>query len=145
MIEFKGQQITAKQYLKKYAKLELLITAMENQLDRLYAKAMKCTSDISPNSSRGGASDRVGNNIVKMEYLKELLQETKETYTDIKTDIIKTINDMPDYDERLLLIYRYCEDLDFRIIARKMCYSESALFYNHGKALRSFEKVRSKL
>lgn len=142
MIEVQGQQMTAKQFLKQFAKLDLLIESMENQLEVLRSKSTKCTADMTAGASSGSSYyDRIGNIVVKIIAQQNILNTTRDTYADMKADIILAINLIPDYNQRLLLSYKYCESMTFPQIAVKMSYCERSVKYLHGDALISFEQA----
>lgn len=105
------------------------------RLQRLRSKAEKITTLFSDTPGGSGPGDRVGEYaalIVDME--TSILGDSREMWQTIKeTELI--ISQLDDYQERLVLEYRYVDCRPWLDIAIMMNYDVRTIYRIHGRAL----------
>lgn len=123
-----------KDYLRQFQRLNREIEQKQFSLQKLIDSRDRITT-ILTDMPRGGESDRmcICDDIIDMqEDLKEKLTEAMR----IRTDIQNKIDVVEDIDERIILNYRYIDNLKFEDIAERMSFSTRSVFYLHDKALK---------
>lgn len=124
-----------KDYLRQFQRLNREIEQKQFSLQKLIDSRDRITT-ILTDMPRGGESDRmcICDDIIDMqEDLKEKLTEAMR----IRTDIQNKIDVIEDIDERIILNYRYIDNLKFEDIADRMSFSTRSVFYLHDKALKN--------
>lgn len=124
-----------KDYLRQFQRLNREIEQKQFSLQKLIDSRDRITT-ILTDMPRGGESDRmcICDDIIDMqEDLKEKLTEAMR----IRTDIQNKIDVVEDIDERIILNYRYIDNLKFEDIAERMSFSTRSVFYLHDKALKN--------
>lgn len=124
-----------KDYLRQFQKLNREIEQKQFSLSKLIDSRDRITTILS-DMPRGGESDRmcICDDIIDMqEDLKEKLTEAMR----IRNDIQNKIDVVEDIDERIILNYRYIDNLKFEDIAERMSFSTRSVFYLHDKALKN--------
>lgn len=132
--------MTAKEYLKQAYRLNELIESDSKELERL--------GDLAGRISGSNFSERVQTSrnpdppfvkylgdIVEMEHRirKELCDLVA-----LKNNILTALNRMTDRDERLLLTYRYLNNLSWDDIAASLHVSSRTVHRIHASALQNF-------
>lgn len=115
------------------------------RLQRLRSKAEKITTSFSDTPGHGsGPGDRVGEYaalIVDME--TSILRDSSEMWQTIKeTELI--ISQLDDYQERLVLEYRYVDCRPWLDIALIMNYDVRTIYRIHGRALVNLANLVTK-
>lgn len=124
-----------KDYLRQFQRLNREIEQKQFSLQKLIDSRDRITT-ILTDMPRGGETDRmcICDDIIDMqEDLKEKLTEAMR----IRTDIQNKIDVVEDIDERIILNYRYIDNLKFEDIAERMSFSTRSVFYLHDKALKN--------
>ena len=126
-----------KEYLYQYRKALQKEQAIEDEIYqlRLDKVAPSLIQDGMPHGS--GGSDLSGY-AAKMDELFRELKEQMEKRIDLRLQISRKIEAMPDETESLLLRYRYIHGLKWEDIALRMDYSWRGVHKVHARALQHF-------
>ena len=123
---------------------ERRIDRNNERLQRLRSKAEKITTSFSDAPGGSGTGDRVGEYtalIVDME--TSILRDSSEMWQTIKeTELI--ISQLDDYQERLVLEYRYVDCRPWLDIALIMNYDVRTIYRIHGRALVNLANLVTK-
>ena len=131
--------MTAKEFLQQAHHLEIRISTIKLEIERLRSLAESVPSNIVVSGSPGKVTDRTGviiGKIVDMEC--ELLNEV-DRLVEIQRVINKAINLIKDEIMRLVLIKRYLHGEDFEKIAEDMKYHVSFIYKLHRQALKNIQ------
>lgn len=136
--EQKSENDIKKEYLWQYRKALLKEKAIEEEIYqlRLDKVAPSLIQDGMPHGS--GGSDLSGY-AAKMDELFRELKEQMEKRIDLRLQISRKIEAMPDETESLLLRYRYIQGLKWEDIALRMDYSWRGVHKVHARALQHFQ------
>lgn len=136
--EQKTENDIKKEYLWQYRKALLKEKAIEEEIYqlRLDKVAPSLIQDGMPHGS--GGSDLSGY-AAKMDELFRELKEQMEKRIDLRLQISRKIEAMPDETESLLLRYRYIHGLKWEDIALRMDYSWRGVHKVHARALQHFQ------
>lgn len=134
-------------YKQKLTKVKYWLTAAEycqrkidayiNETQELRSLAEKCTASYSHAHVSGGPYDRMGSAAIRMvEYEQKIQKEIKELL-DRKERIQAVItNCLDDYNQRIVMEYRYVHLYKWEEVAEKTHYSWAGVFKVHDKALK---------
>ena len=134
-------------YKQKLTKVKYWLTAAEycqrkieayiEEKDKLRSLAEKCTTNHSHAPASGGPYDRMGSAAIRMvEYEQKIQKEIKELL-DRKERIQSVIeNCLDDYNQRIVMEYRYVHLYKWEDVAEKTHYSWAGVFKVHDKALK---------
>lgn len=135
--------MTAKEYLNQLISIEKLIQVKTTERERLMALATKVTSALNDCKVETSPDNRkMQNIIIKMEELREEIEEQASRYTTLYRKIEEEIEDIEDDRYKLLLIMRYMKGASFSDIADKLGYEKRWTLVLHKRALQDFEKRR---
>lgn len=129
----------AKDFLKKGYKLNELIEANKEELERLKALASSISSPVlsdmpkSPSRNTDAPYVKYVHQIIELE---KLIEEEIEKYLSIKKTIRKAISEVEDSDEKLLLQYRYIIFLTWDEICERLNVSLRTVHRIHASALQ---------
>ena len=136
--------MTAKEYLRQLRSLDILINAMLQEKERLFAMATKvnaplsdCKVDSSPDNSKN--TDL----IIKVAALQGEINKQVGDYVDLRMTIIQQISGIEDMRYRTILTMRYIDRRSFSEIAVLMKYNLRWVKRLHGWALQEFEKINN--
>ena len=136
----KGEEMTPKEYLTQGYRIEDRIKSLERELKRV-----KEDIPIANYDNIGGHSSEISSpteiKASKCIELKELIETEMNGLLKIWYDIHKSIGELPDVEEQLVLRYRYLERTSlgglpsWDIVSDKLHYSRAQTLRIHGKAL----------
>lgn len=126
-----------KDFLKQAFDINREIDNKLEQLERLKELAVKTTSVISdmPKGSNKQGSN-LENAIIKIHEQQEKLDREVARLIDKQTQIASVIASVENYDERMVLEYRYLCFKPWRAIAKAMHLSPSRIYTLHQEALK---------
>lgn len=136
--EEKAMNDTKKAYLWQYRKALQKEKEIEEEIYQLRM------NKISPSLVQDGLPHGSGNSdlsgyAAKMDELFNDLKEQMNKRIDLRLQISRKIEEMPDETESLLLRYRYIQGLKWEDIALRMEYSWQHIHKIHAKALQHFK------
>lgn len=127
-----------KRYLKKGYRINLEIEAKKEVLKELKANLDGIKSVKFSEKVQGG--DILGDNAMfnRINKLMEIEKDLAKLY-DIQVELNDKINKVEDFNERMVLRYRYILNYTWEQISEKMGYSSRQVIRIHGEALKNFE------
>lgn len=131
--------MTAKEFLERVMIAQLEVEARLEQIARLQVMATQTTLTLKSVVSHG---NKVGSSIENLvlelpEQIWKLEKEISE-FVEVRSQATEVISSMENYNERILIEYRYLCLLSWRQIARIMNFSLDHVFKIHRQALRNF-------
>lgn len=135
-----GMVITTNQdkikYLKRYVILDREIDRKLKEVDCWRAKLSRLTPVYSSQPKGGGTIySRTEEIIIKITDMEEAINADIDKLIDLKQEIERVIDSVPNDKERLLLKYRYLDGKTFEWIAAEMNYSWRHIHRLHSQAL----------
>lgn len=134
--------MNAETWLEQVRKLDELIDAKLSERDKLWALATRMVPNMDgmPHA-KGGVSDPVGSNVVKIIALAEEADKLIDRFVDHKEKVIKALETLPE-KEYAVLHKHYIRYMTYEKIAEDMKYSDVRQVYRiRRKALQNLEKV----
>lgn len=130
--------MTAKEYLRQAYRLDHRINADIAEMERL--RDMACSirsSGTGPhyNSTRVTEAP-FARTLEKLWAMEERINAEIDKLIDLKAQIMTVIGSITDPDERMVLQYRYVENMTWEQIGDKLCMDESTIRRRHQKALQ---------
>lgn len=138
--------MTAKEYLQQAYRLTARIKSDLQELEDLRSM----TSSIhSPGFERNYNPNRPTEapfvkGLERIWVMEERINCEIERLISLREEIREVIDEVSDYDQKMLLRYRYINHLSWDDIAGKMFYGQRWLFILHGRALKSVESILKK-
>ena len=134
----------AKKYLQQASRLDALINAKCDQIDRLSDMATKITTSLSPvaGSSKASSQDKLGDTVARIVDLQKEVQQGIDQLIAVKKDITQKIDALQNNEYRLVLTMRYLNLMTWEQIAVEMERSYQWVHIIHGRALINFEKMQ---
>lgn len=128
-----------KKELKEYRENVLYIKEKKDDLEEYIALTESITSQLSNNGTKGSSvSDKIGNNISRLEAIKKDLNEKLEELLTRKFVIDDKIDKL-DFPYRDILFLRYSRSNSWREITQKLKYdSDDYVYKQHGYALKLY-------
>ena len=138
--------MNAKEYLSQALWLDQMILSKLEQLETLKSLSMKVTSSFAEEKISGGnvEKSKMESTVVKVIDLESEINADFVRLIELKKEIQDTINRMEDINYQLLLEMRYLNGKNWEEIAQELKYNNRTVFKVHGKALKQFERVRSR-
>ena len=140
--EKERREMTAKEYLSQYRKLELKIASKERELEDLRAKLEGCSSRQMGGMPRttGKSSDPIGDAVTKIVAMQMEINEEIDKSIDLRREITARIDRLDNETYAALLRYRYVMMMKWEEIGERMNYAERQIYRLHGYALAEFAK-----
>lgn len=129
--------MTTQEYLKQYLNKWREIERIQLEIEQLRSRAERITSvmDGMPHSSKGGGFTSAANRIMDLQ--KELEKQVLEAI-DLRMQIERELDSVPDWRERTILKYRYIGGYGFEAIAELMDLSDRWVRIIHKQAIENF-------
>ena len=130
--------MTAKEYLKQAYLLDHRINADIAEKERLRKMAYSIrSSGTDPHFSSTRMTEApFTRTLEKLWAMEEQINAEIDRLVDLKAQIIKVIGALSDPDERMVLQYRYVENMTWEQIGDKLCMDESTIRRRHQRALQ---------
>ena len=127
-----------KEYLKSYQSLAREIEQKQFSLSNLIDSRDRITTILSDMPRGGGNKDRsmISDEIID---LQKDLQEKLKAAMALRIDIKSKIDEVDDIDRRIVLSYRYIDNLKFDDIADRMNFSVRSVFYLYDKGIKDIK------
>ena len=127
-----------KDYLKSYQSMAREIEQKQFSLSKLIDSRDRITTILSDMPKGGGNKDKmiICDEIIDLQMdLKEKLKSAMKLRIDIKNKI----EEIEDIDRRIVLSYRYIDNLKFDDIADRMNFSVRSVFYLYDKGIKDIK------
>lgn len=127
-----------KRYLKRGYRINLEIESKKEVLEELKAnldgiKTIQLTEKV-----QGGDTPSDNAMFNRINKLMEVEKDLASLY-DIQVELNEKVNKVEDFNERMVLRYRYILNYTWEQISEKMGYSTRQVIRIHGEALKNFE------
>ena len=134
----------AKDYLRQAYRINLLIQSNEKELQELHElstsiSGIDTSKDTVQTSPSGDAS--YTKIIEKIDELERIIKNDIDKLLNLKLEIKKTIDAVPDNEERLLLQERYLNFMEWDDICESMYISIRHIHRIHGRALNTVNEI----
>lgn len=127
-----------KDYLRQFQRLNREIEQKQFSLQKLIDSRDRITTILTDMPRGKGNKDRtlISDEIIDLQ--KDLQDKLKRAMIS-RMEIKNKIEEIEEIDERIVLIYRYIENLKFEDIADRMSFSIRSIFDLHSKALKNIK------
>lgn len=132
--------MTAKEYLRQVRHLDSNIASDMDEIAKLESLATKATSVLCDMPSGSRDIHKHESLIVRIMDMKTALEEEINEFLSVKERVKRSINEVPDVDERTVLLLRYISFMRWEQIAVEMDYSVRHVQRLHGRALSVISK-----
>src|SRR5690554_2482725 len=133
--------MTAKQYLKQIRKLDNLINAKLEQIEKLRAMSINISRVMSTDNIRSQENrSKIEKILVKIIDLEREVTTDIDRLVDLKREIMQKIDAMEDDNYKVLLTLRYLIFKTWEEIAVEMDYTFQWVHQLHKRALIEFER-----
>ncbi|HCM24092.1 MAG TPA: hypothetical protein DHW78_07205 [Ruminococcaceae bacterium] len=126
-------------WLNRYRKLDKEVDRKCDELSRWRSRATKITPALTGMPGGGVAGDRVQDAVEKIVALEGEINAEIDRLLQVRGEIEKAIEAVPDDTLRTLLELRYIDGLTWEKIAVKLNYSYMHICRLHGKAIQVIE------
>lgn len=133
--------MNAEAWLEQVRKLDELIDAKLSERDQLWALATRLVPNMDgmPHA-KGGVSDPVGSNVVKIVALAEEADKLIDKFVDLKEQVIKALETLPEM-EYAVLHKHYIQYKSFEDIATEMGYCKMQIWRFKKNGLKKLKDV----
>lgn len=132
----------SKDYLNQAFQIEKRIAAKAEQIESLRAVVTKVTTTLSDVKVQSSLKvSRMEDTIAKMMDLEEELKTDMDELIAIKSEVMRTIRQVPDPEQQLLLEKRYLCYEKWEDISIDLNISIQHTFRLHGEALKKIEEI----
>ncbi|MCD8195879.1 MAG: flagellar biosynthesis protein FliA [Lachnospiraceae bacterium] len=132
--------MTAKEYLRQAHNLDSLINSHIREKEELQQMAYSISSPSlgeRVQTSRNTDAPYV-RTLEKIMLLEDKITAEIDNLVDLKTEVLSAINAMDDYEERLLLKYRYFGGCTWEEVGARLHVSNRTVHRIHSSALQNF-------
>ena len=139
------QNLTPKQYLSQALAADKAINRKLDRLADLYAACTKSTSLLTPTPG-GGHDDRAfEHRMEKYLLLRDEINADIDRLVDLKMEIMKVIDAVPDEDDRCVLEKHFLQGKSYSVIGQEMKYDKDYVYKKIKKALKKIQIPESVL
>lgn len=139
------QNLTPKQYLSQALAADKAINRKLDRLADLYAACTKSTSLLTLTPG-GGHDDRAfEHRMEKYLLLRDEINADIDRLVDLKTEIMKVIDAVPDEDDRCVLEKHFLQGKSYSVIGQEMKYDKDYVYKKIKKALKKIQIPESVL
>ena len=130
--------MTAKEYLKQAYLLDHRINADIAEMERLRNMAYSIrSSGTEPHYGSAHMTEApFARTLEKLWAMEEQINAEIDRLVDLKAQIMTVIGSLSDPDERMVLQYRYVENMTWEQIGDRLCMDESTIRRRHKNALQ---------
>lgn len=132
--------MNVKNYLRQARRLNDIINAKFEQIEKLREMATNITSQISAEPGGSNVPDKFAEVVAKIADMEDRLLSDVGKLLILKEEIGERIDKVEDSDLRLLLTMRYLNFKSWEEIAAELNYSHAWTLQLHGRALKDFSK-----
>ena len=132
----------AKTWLQKIKLCDTKINIKLDELKQLKDMTLKVTPSMEGEVVSGSCNqDRLGNAVAKIVDLQREIDESIDTFVELKRFFMWIIDRLNDANQASVLYKRYFQYMTFEQIACDMGYGYRNVCYIHGRALQAVEKL----
>lgn len=134
-----------KRRLWRYRDCRDLIDANVEHLQQLQSQARRITTVYNAVPGGGGPGSGRAEVIAQILQLEEVIKADTKRLQDELMTVRFMINSLDDFQERVILNYRYINDKTFEAIAEKLSYEVRQVYRIHGDALKNLVALEEKM
>jgi len=133
--------MTAKEFLRRAIKIRKEIDEIEQRIKEVRASYMAPRAIQYNDMPRTHNTSDLSDYYARVEIYVDMLLDRERELIGVNADIMMTVDRIADPDERRVLMLRYVDQKRWIEIARAIPCSERAVYYLHGRALKSLEQI----
>ena len=133
--------MTAKEFLRRTTKIRKEIDELENRIKETRASYMAPRAIQYDDMPKAHRPTDLSDYYAHVEIFIDMLLAKEKELIGVHADIMLTVDRIADPDERRVLMLRYVDQKQWIEIARAIPCSERAVYYLHGRALKSLEQI----
>ena len=133
--------MTAKEFLRRAIKIRKEIDEIEQRIKEVRASYMAPRAIQYNDMPRTHNTSDLSDYYARVEIYVDMLLDRERELIGVNADIMMTVDRIADPDERRVLMLRYIDQKQWIEIARAIPCSERAVYYLHGRALKSLEQI----
>ena len=133
--------MTAKEFLRRAIKIRKEIDETEQRIKEVRASYMAPRAIQYNDMPKAHNTSDLSDYYARVEIYVDMLLEREKELIGVNADIMMTVDRIADPDERRVLMLRYVDQKRWIEIARAIPCSERAVYYLHGRALKSLEQI----
>lgn len=133
--------MTAKEFLRRAIKIRKEIDEIEQRIKEVRASYMAPRAIQYNDMPKAHNTSDLSDYYARVEIYVDMLLEREKELIGVNADIMMTVDRIADPDERRVLMLRYIDQKQWIEIARAIPCSERAVYYLHGRALKSLEQI----
>ena len=134
-----------KRRLWRYRDCRDLIDANVEHLQQLQSQARRITTVYKAVPGGGGPGSGRAEVIAQILQLEEVIKADTKRLQDELMTVRFMINSLDDFQERVILNYRYINGKTFEVIAEKLSYEVRQVYRIHGDALKNLVALEEKM
>lgn len=133
--------MTAKEYLNRVRKQNLIVRQVKKELVEVKSDILTLQAASLSEKVSGTKESDLADKYIKLEkYLSKVVEEM-DKLIDMRVEAKSMIAMLPDETQQAVLYARYINCEEWELIAVDMGFSLRNMFYVHGRALQSFERL----
>lgn len=133
--------MTAKEFLRRTIKIRKEIDEIEQRIKEVRVSYMAPRAIQYNDMPKAHNTSDLSDYYARVEIYVDMLLEREKELIGVNADIMMTVDRIADPDERRVLMLRYVDQKRWIEIARAIPCSERAVYYLHGRALKSLEQI----
>ena len=131
----------AKEFLKRTTKIRKEIDELENRIKEVRASYMAPRAIQYDDMPKAHRPTDLSDYYARVEIFVDMLLAKEKELIGVHADIMLTVDRLEDPDERRVLMLRYIDRKTWLEISRAIPCSERAVYYLHGRALKSLDEI----
>ncbi|MBO4998177.1 MAG: hypothetical protein J6D02_09290 [Lachnospira sp.] len=138
--------MTAKYYLSQLQLMKSKIKQLQEQKQMYLDRATSITASFNPvKVQTSSTTDKMGDNVTKIVDLDSQIDEEIVYFLEKKHEIINQIHNLDNVFYIQILFKKYVEGKGLKVISKEIDLSYAHVRHLHGKALKVFEEMHTKL
>ena len=133
--------MTAKEYLNRVRRQNYILKQTEKEMNEVRADILTLRASSLSEHVSGSKNSDTADKYIRLEKYMEKVNAERDNLIDMRNEAKGFIRAMPDPMQQAVLYARYINCEDWERIAVDMEFSLRNVFYVHGRALRSFERL----
>lgn len=133
--------MTAKEYLTRIRQQRFVLREVQKELAEVQADIVSIKASSLSEKVSGTKESDIADRYIKLERYNDEVTEERDKLIDMRREAKAMIDQLPNEVEQGVLYARYINAGSWEQIAVDMHFSWRNLFYIHGKALQSFERL----
>ena len=133
--------MTAKEFLRRTIKIRREIAELESRIQEVRASHMSPKAISYNDMPKAHNHTDLSDYYARVEIYVDLLFDKEKELLGVNADIVMMVDRIEDPDERRVLMLRYLDGKTWTAISHAIPCSERAVYYLHGRALKSLDEI----